>query len=57
MLKVGDRVLYIGGKSNLKQQYAGTLKIHEIANDTYTCLKSDGSLTSWIEREDLRLSS
>jgi len=47
----------VGSKFNLKQQYAGTLKIHEIANDTYTCLKSDGSLTSWIEREDLQLSS
>ncbi len=53
--KVGDKVQYIGNSLNLLQQYTGVLSIFEISGDTYTCLKSDGKLTSWIELDELRL--
>jgi predicted P-loop ATPase len=54
-LKVGDRVRYIGKNPNLVKQYSGVLEIYEISGDTYTCKKPDGTLTSWIEFEDLQL--
>jgi predicted P-loop ATPase len=53
--KVGVRVQYVGKNPNLVRQYAGILEIHEILSETYTCKKPDGSLTSWIEIEDLQL--
>jgi hypothetical protein len=55
---LGDRVKYIGSDFNLKKQYAGILEVWEISNspfDGYTCLKSNGRLTSWIHFEDLEL--
>jgi uncharacterized protein (DUF927 family) len=55
LLKVGNRVQYIGNNSSSARQYAGILEIHEIQGDTYTCKKPDGSLTSWIELDDLQL--
>jgi hypothetical protein len=54
-LKVGDRVEYIGENPSLHKQYAGVLKVHEVSNDGYACLKPDGGVTSWIEAADLRL--
>jgi putative DNA primase/helicase len=54
-LKVGDQVKYIGQNPSLQKQYAGVLEVYEVSNDGYACLKSDGSLTSWIEAADLRL--
>jgi predicted P-loop ATPase len=54
-LKVGDRVKYIGTNPALQKQYAGVLKVHEVSNDGYACLKPDGGLTSWIEAADLQL--
>jgi uncharacterized protein (DUF927 family) len=54
-LKVGDRVKYIGDNKSLQAQYAGALEIFEIKGDSYTCKKPSGSLTSWIELEDLQL--
>jgi hypothetical protein len=54
-LKVGERVKYIGTDKVLQKQYAGVLEIHTIANDSYSCLKPNGTgLTSWIEFEDLQ---
>ena len=56
--KLGDRVKYIGSDFNLKRQYARILEVWEISKnpyDGYTCLKSDGRLTSWIHFEDLAL--
>lgn len=55
LLKVGDRVQYVGNNPSSARQYAGILEIHEIYGDTYTCKKPDGSLTSWIELDDLQL--
>jgi uncharacterized protein (DUF927 family) len=55
LLKVGNRVQYIGNNSSSARQYAGILEIHETQGDTYTCKKPDGSLTSWIELDDLQL--
>lgn len=55
--KVGDRVQYVGSNFNLKTQYVGVLEVWSIAKnpfDGYTCLKSDGRLTSWIQFEDLQ---
>lgn len=55
-LKVGDRLEYIGLDKRLQNQYAGILLIHECHTDgTYTCLKTDGRLTSRIDPEALRL--
>jgi hypothetical protein len=56
--KLGDRVKYIGSDFNLKTQYAGTLEIWEISKkdiNSYTCLKPNGRVTSWIEFADLQL--
>jgi putative DNA primase/helicase len=53
--KVGDRVRYTGNNANLLKQYAGIISIFEVSGDTYTCLKPDGKLTSWIELNDLQL--
>jgi putative DNA primase/helicase len=53
--KVGDRVRYTGNNANLLKQYAGIISIFEVSGDTYTCLKPDGKLTSWIELGDLQL--
>jgi hypothetical protein len=56
--KLGDRVEYIGSDFNLKKQYAGTLEVWEISKnplDGYTCLKSNGRTTSWVQFEDLEL--
>ncbi len=55
LLKVGNRVQYVGKNSSLARQYAGILEIHEIQGDTHTCKKPDGSLISWIEFDDLQL--
>jgi hypothetical protein len=55
---LGDRVEYIGSDFNIKTQYAGTLEIWEISNkdiNSYTCLKPNGRVTSWIEFADLQL--
>ncbi|MCY7337687.1 MAG: hypothetical protein LH613_16000 [Chamaesiphon sp.] len=57
-LALGDRVKYIGSDFNLKTQYAGTLEVWEISKkdiNSYTCLKPNGRVTSWIEFVDLRL--
>ncbi len=54
-LKVGIQVRYVGKNSNLVTQYAGSLEIYEISGDAYTCKKPDGTLTSWIDLEDLQL--
>lgn len=54
--KLGDRVRYIGSDSNLKTQYAGMLKVWERSKnplDGYTCIKPNGSLTSWVKGTDL----
>jgi Domain of unknown function (DUF3854) len=53
--KIGDLVRYSGSSANLKRQYAGNLTIREFSKsgDSYTCLKPNGNLTSWIEFEDL----
>jgi hypothetical protein len=53
--KIGDLVRYSGSSANLKQQYAGNLTIREFSKsgDSYTCLKPNGNLTSWIEFDDL----
>jgi hypothetical protein len=53
--KIGDLVRYSGKSANLRQQYAGNLTIREFSKsgDSYTCLKPNGNLTSWIEFEDL----
>jgi putative DNA primase/helicase len=53
--KVGDRVRYVGSNPNLLKQYAGIIFIFEVSGETYTCLKPDGKLTSWIEFEDLKI--
>lgn len=56
--KLGDRVKYIGSDFNLKTQYAGVLEVWEISKkdvNSYTCLKPDGRVTSWIEFADLQL--
>ena len=56
--KVPDRVEYIGSDFNLKIQYTGTLKVWEISKkdiNSYTCLKPNGRVTSWIEFADLQL--
>jgi hypothetical protein len=56
--KLGDRVEYIGSDFNLKTQYAGTLEVWEISKkdiNSYTCLKPNGRVTSWIEFADLQL--
>jgi hypothetical protein len=56
--RLGDRVQYIGSDFNLKTQYAGTLAVWEISKqdiNTYTCLKPNGRVTSWIESTDLQL--
>jgi hypothetical protein len=58
VLKLGDRVTYIGSDLNLKTQYAGTLEIWKISKnpyDGYTCLKPNGRTTSWVQFEDLEL--
>lgn len=56
VLKIGDRVQYIGQDKALQTQYAGILKVRTIERDQYTCFKpGNESLTSWIEREDLQL--
>jgi hypothetical protein len=54
---LGDRVKYIGSDFNLKTQYTGTLEVWEVSkNDinSYTCLKPNRRLTSWIEFADLQ---
>ncbi len=53
--KIGDLVRYSGSSANLKRQYAGNLTIREFSKsgDSYTCLKPNGNLTSWIEFDDL----
>ncbi|WP_373542033.1 DUF3854 domain-containing protein [Chamaesiphon sp.] len=53
--KIGDLVRYSGSSANLKRQYAGNLTIREFSKsgDSYTCLKPNGNLTSWIEFNDL----
>jgi hypothetical protein len=56
--KLGDRVEYIGDCFDLKRQYMGTLEVWEISKrdiNSYTCLKPNRRLTSWIELADLRL--
>jgi hypothetical protein len=56
--KLGDRVEYIGADFNLKRQYAGVLEVWEISQrdiNSYTCLKPNGNVTSWIEFTDLQL--
>jgi hypothetical protein len=56
--KLGDRVQYIGSDFNLKKQYAGTLEVWEISKEdinSYTCLKPNRRVTSWIEFADLQL--
>jgi hypothetical protein len=56
--KLGDKTIYIGSDFNLRRQYAGTLEIWEISQtdiNSYTCLKPNGSATSWIESADLQL--
>lgn len=59
MLKIGDKVQYIGSNYYLQKQYAGTLEVWEIAKnkfDGYACLlPSRRSVTSWIESSDLKL--
>jgi hypothetical protein len=50
-------VRYVGTNPNLLKQYAGILEIFEVSGETYTCLKPDGKLTSWIEFEDLKRES
>ena len=57
--KVGDRVRYIGSNANLLNQYAGTMEVYEIQHSageqSYTCQKSNGKLTSWIEFTNMEL--
>jgi hypothetical protein len=55
ILKVGDRVQYVGNDKALQRQYAGILEVCEIKGDRYTCKKPSSSLTSWIELDDLQL--
>lgn len=55
--RVGDRVCFAGKNPSYAKQYAGDLEIYDIEGNTFTCKKPDGSLTSWIELEDLRLVS
>jgi hypothetical protein len=50
--KIGNRIRYIGTNPNLLEQYAGILAIFEVSGETYTCLKPDSKLTSWIKLED-----
>jgi hypothetical protein len=56
--KLGDRVEYVGSDLNLKTQYAGTLEVWEISKkdiNSYTCLKPNRRVTSWVEFADLQL--
>lgn len=57
VLKVGDKVEYIGSNFSLKTQYAGVLEVRTISpRNGYSCLKPGGAgVTSWIDREDLQL--
>ena len=55
ILKIGDRVRYVGNNKSLLKQYAGVLVIHELNSlqDEATCLKPTGSLTSWVKFEKI----
>lgn len=59
MLKIGDKVSYVGSNYYLQKQYAGTLEVWEIAKqrfDGYACLLPGRQrVTSWIEATDLKL--
>ncbi len=55
--KVSDLVKYVGNHPQILNQCAGTLTVYEIGNlgDSCSCLKLDGSVSSWIDFCDLEL--
>ncbi|MEK0183209.1 hypothetical protein, partial [Microcoleus anatoxicus] len=55
-LKKGVRVRYVGNNADCIAQYGKLdLVVDEVKNHYVACLKPDGSFTTWLNPQDLRV--